>query len=366
MACALAVFALFALSQLIRYLAAPGPLFPDFFGLWSYPRFLQTHAPADLYDNNAVLAFQREIGPGFTENYPFLYPPPFLLVLWPFGQMPYLVARIAWIALCLAACLFAVCGTRWRRPIAAAVILAPASTVCMVYGQNGLLSAALMIGGMRLARPRPVVAGILFGLLVYKPQLGLLIPIALAAAGLWRAILAAACTVIAILGLSLILFGPAMWPAWLATTQAVSHYTPADRAHLDRLMPTISAAARRLGAPADLATVLQILAALAVAAVVWRCWRRDGSVSADATLPVATFLATPYAFGYDMPMAAFATLLAVQDWGLRRRSFSFAELLIVLLVLLLPILFLSSLSIGAPVAVVLLAALLWRLAAPTG
>jgi hypothetical protein len=362
MGCGLAAFALVALVQAVRYFSSPDILFPDFFGLWSFARFLQDHPPAQIYDNDALLAFQKEIGPGFDQIYPFLYPPPFLLLLWPFGQMPYVVARIAWIVAGLAAGLFAVCGRHWRRPLAVAALLAPATTVCVIYGQNGLLSAALMIGGIRLARPRPVLAGILFGALIYKPQLGLLIPVALAAAGLWRAFAAAAVTAAAILGASLIAYGWAMWPAWIAITRALQHLPASDRAHLDRLMPTVAAAMRRLGASADAANIVQALTAVGVAVVVWRCWRRGRDASAAATLPVATFLATPYAFDYDLPMVAFATLLGLQDWATRRASFGFGELLLVLLVLLLPVVFVSSISFGAPIAVALLAALLTRLA----
>ena len=36
-----------------------------------------------------------------------------------------------------------------------------------------------MIGGLRLLPTRPALAGVLFGLLTYKPQLGVLVPVAL-------------------------------------------------------------------------------------------------------------------------------------------------------------------------------------------
>jgi len=234
--------------------------------------------------------------------------------------------------------------------------------VCIVYGQSGLLTGALMIGGVRLARSRPVLAGILFGALICKPQLGVLIPIALVGAGLWSAIAAAAATAMLLVAGSVLLFGWAMWPAWARNAQAVLGLDAADRARLDTLMPTVSAAARHLGAPASLASILQVAAALAAATIVWRCWRRAGTQASDATLPVATVLATPYAFGYDLPMVAAASLLALEDWGRRHGSFSFGALLTVLLVLSLPIVFLSTLRFGAPLAVILHAALLWRLA----
>jgi hypothetical protein len=363
MAYGLIVFGLFAASQLIRYFMQPDVLYPDFYGLWSFARFVQTHTPAAIYDDAALTRYQVELDAGFTGHYPFLYPPPFLLLLWPLGQMSYAAARIIWIIVSLAAFLAAVCGRDWTRILALATILAPATVVCTVYGQNGLISAALMIAGVCMARSRPILAGTLFGALIYKPQFGLLIPVALAAAGLWRAVAAAALTATTVAVASTLAFGTAMWPAWIAAARAVSGVGGEDRVHLDRLMPTVAAAARRLGGAPEVANAIQVLAAVIAAAVVWRCWRRRAGLATDLSLPVATFLATPYGFGYDLPMVAAAVLLALDDWGRRFRSFAFVDLFIALLVMMLPAIFLSTLTIGAPLGVLFLAALLWRLAA---
>jgi hypothetical protein len=362
----LAVFALFAVAQLVRYLATPEILYPDFFGLWSFERFPLTHPVDQIYDQGILEQFQRQIGPGFTDSYPFLYPPPFLVLFWPLGQIPYGVARPVWLVVSLAAALFGLCGARWRQPLTLAGALAPATTVCMIYGQNGLLSAALMIGGLRVVRTAPMLGGALFGLLIYKPQLGVLIPVALLAAGLWRAIAAAAASAAALCLVATALYGWGMWPEWLAAARGVARLSPADQAHFDRLMPTVSAAARRLGAGADAVTALQLAAAGIACVCVWRCWRRNRGLDSDAALPVATVLATPFAFGYDLPMVAFAVLIALAERARRLGRFGFGELLTALLVLLLPIVFVSTLSIGAPLAVLLLAALLWILASPAG
>src|SRR6185437_7428179 len=61
-------------------------------------------------------------------------------------------------------------------------------------------------GRLHQSRRRPVLSGILFGLLAYKPQFGLLIPVALLMAGQWRAISAAALTVIALMAVTTLAF----------------------------------------------------------------------------------------------------------------------------------------------------------------
>lgn len=53
------------------------------------------------------------------------------------------------------------------------------------FGQNSFLTAALLGGSLLLLDKRPIVAGVLIGLLSYKPQFGLLIPLVLVATGRW-------------------------------------------------------------------------------------------------------------------------------------------------------------------------------------
>jgi alpha-1,2-mannosyltransferase len=63
------------------------------------------------------------------------------------------------------------------------IIISPAAVGNIFMGQTGFISAALLTAGLQLASTRPIAAGALLGLLSYKPRLGALVPIALAAAG---------------------------------------------------------------------------------------------------------------------------------------------------------------------------------------
>ena len=81
-------------------------------------------------------------------------------------------------------------GSGDARP--GALLAAPAVFINAVGGQNGTWTAALFGGGLSLLERRPLLAGGLLGLLIYKPQLALLIPVALLAGRHWRAFAAAA------------------------------------------------------------------------------------------------------------------------------------------------------------------------------
>ena len=72
----------------------------------------------------------------------------------------------------------------------------PSVLINVGHGQNGFLTAALLGGALVVLDRRPLVAGILLGLLVYKPQYGLMLPIVLAVSGRWRCFAAAAATVV--------------------------------------------------------------------------------------------------------------------------------------------------------------------------
>ena len=75
------------------------------------------------------------------------------------------------------------------------------------FGQNGAFTAALLVGGLLAAPKRPILAGVLFGLLTVKPQLGILIPFCLLASRNWRAFASAAVTTVTLVLLTGLAFG---------------------------------------------------------------------------------------------------------------------------------------------------------------
>jgi hypothetical protein len=212
------------------------------------------------------------------------------------------------------------------------VATAPAAMIDIYLGQTGFLSSALMVGGFRLAGSRPVLGGILFGLLSFKPQLGILLPIALVAARQWRTLAAASVTVLLLVAVGGVVFGWSAWMEWIAMLPAHSAYVEASvNSHYK---PTVTAVLTLLGVDSGTAHVAQAVAALAVAAIVWACFRRGVGGLAVAALQAGTFLATPYAFFYDLPMLTNATLAAAKE---RSGPMGLAEAAILALSILFPI-----------------------------
>lgn len=323
--------------------------FGDFFALWSYAKIAYDHPVAELYDFAALHARQVALGMDPAAQNPFPYPPTFMILLWPLGQLPYEAAYLVWIGGSMALFVWALIATCSRLPLCvAAAVVAPFSTAVIASGQSGFLAGALIVAGVRYAGRRPVLGGLLIGILSYKPQLGILVPVALAAAGYWRAF-GTACLVVAGMALlATLAFGWAVWPAWISMLPTYADMFDRETVGL-KFMPTVTANLRMVGVSPPVANAMQALAAVGVAMVVWDLFRRHRGRLAVAALLVGTFLATPHAFIYDMPMLVGALALFIETRLQLRSTFTLAEVLILLAGTLFPLLMMAT-GINLPVS----------------
>jgi Glycosyltransferase family 87 len=353
----LIAFDLRCLASLIPSLRRFGP--HDAFLLWSFGRFALTHPLGDLYDDAALHAFQStqlgEAMRGGDATY-YYYPPPFALLLAPLSLLPstltYLVLQTATLALYAAA----VVPGGSARLRATMLALMPVTSLALIAGQNGFLSGALLVGGMRLSGTRPVLGGILLGLLTYKPQLGLLVPVALAASGRWRTIGAAAATATAMVAGTCIIAGGDSWIAWWRSMAAHGGAFAVGRT-TDFMMPTVAAALRQINLPPACALTGQVAATVLAARCIWRCYRRRSDDTALAVLCTATCLATPYAMFYDLPLFAAAIVFVVCFKLRHRAAWTGADVGLLAIAVALPaaLILRWPLPIGAPVLATLLA-----------
>jgi hypothetical protein len=331
--------------------------FGDSFALWSFGRFLRDHAAITIYDPTALRLAQLALGMDPGAIYPFPYPPSFLLVVWPLGRLPGWLACAALVAVSLPLYLWATVGRNWRSSALLAALAAPTTAIAIVSGQSGFLATAFLAGGLRLAAGHPLAGGIMFGLLTYKPQIGLLVPVALAAARLWRAFVVAGATFILLVVATSLLFGAAIWPGWVASLPAFSSQFAAESSEVRHLMPTILVALLQLGVAPAMAQLAQWTATAAVAAIVWSLFRSGPQQLAGAGLLVAAFLATPYAFVYDMPGLATAAIWVIAERHRAGDALGTDEILVMILALISPITLVAGAS-DFPLAVLSLILLL--------
>jgi hypothetical protein len=234
---------------------------------------------------------------------------------------------------------------RWREwwwAVGAGV--APATGITLISGQTGFLSGALMVAGLRLLPTRPALAGIMFGLLTYKPQLGVLIPVALVAMGGWRAMVSAVATFAVLAVAAGYAYGFHLWNLWAhSMLEYATRFSP-----VVGYMPTIFANATLLGASRAVAWGLQLVVSIPVGYVVWRAWRQGPSPRAAALLVVGTYLATPHAFNYDMPMMTMGLVWYCAERMRAEEPLDIGELLALLLAFALPLIMLNLKSVALP------------------
>jgi alpha-1,2-mannosyltransferase len=293
-------------------------LFPDFLVFHGAARAWLAGKAALVYDINAFTRFQNALYldrfGGEADFRPFFYPPTWMLMLLPFGWLAAGKAYGAFMAITAAA---ATALVGWRdKWIWLAVATSPAAVWVVVAGQNTFLSVALFYGGMRLLDRSPALAGILLGLMTYKPQLWILVPVGLLAARQWRALLAMALTVAAAGLIGLGVLGIDCWRAFLTSSQAASGNVVADAMyeHFYTQMVTLFAMARGWGLPTNIANLIQLGGAALSGVAVWSVFRAFGpSPTRTAFLAAVTFLVSPYTMNYDLLllMPAVVTLFRI-------------------------------------------------------
>jgi hypothetical protein len=192
------------------------------------------------------------------------------------------------------------------------VLAYPAVFWTIGLGQNAMLTASLLGAVTLLIDTRPRTAGLLLGLLCYKPHLALLAPVALAAGGHWRAFAAAALSVAASIALSVACFGLAPWHAYLGELAGARAVYETGRIELAGFV-TPFGAARLLGVAPTVAYAAQLAATVIVATIVFWIWRRDTDPARrGAALAAGILLSVPLALLYDLMIAAVAMLWLVR------------------------------------------------------
>jgi hypothetical protein len=267
----------------------------DFANTWLGSRLALTGDPSAHFGFVAYnMALKEMFGPDYPAHI-WSYPPHSLLLTWPLALMPYLTAYLVYTVLGLALYLAVVSDGERRADHLLLLTLAPATIVNIWCGQVGFLVAALLIGGLLQLDRRPILAGLLFGLLTIKPQLGLLIPLMLVLTGRWRAIAAAIVTIMILCAATALAFGQGIWGAYLNDAMPVqSQFLLRPVEHWMVHVPTAFMNVRIPGLPLTAAIMVQaLLSAAAIASVVWTFWRRRDPVLSNALFFTATFAVTP-------------------------------------------------------------------------
>jgi hypothetical protein len=343
----------------------------DFVNFWMAGYLTVEGRLSELYQFDRYLATLQEL---VAPNSPFMnfsYFPNALLLLAPWGLLPFPVGLALWSASGLVAFITAATGRfPFSRPIdwrsIRLLLAAPATLLTLAMGQAGLLLAGLFIGGFRCYTTMPRLAGVLFGLLSVKPQIAVIIPIILIAQRRWLVLTYAAFTAIGLVWVSLALFGVSPWLAYAGETLtfqtqflALDHW----RGLPDALLITPYSFFRTLGLAKTEAMVLHGALSLAVVLGVTATVRRGLSAAETALVAaLAAIILSPYCLAYDLVIPTAALFWCLSE---RTEALSTTERILVGIFVATPVMAFLSAIYGfrfMPLVIVaLLAACLIRL-----
>lgn len=299
----------------------------DFVNLWAAGRLVLDGHAAAAYDWTIHRQVQESaVGHAFAGEYRWHYPPPFLFAAALAATLPYVPAGIAWLVATGAAYAAAIRGIVGERAGWLLALGFPGAIWNVTAGQNGFLTAALIGGALGLLERDPVLAGCCLGLLTYKPQLGVLFPLVLAATGRWRAFASAAAVAAMMAALSWLAFGSAPWLAMAQTVSTANQLVLTDGGVGWNKLQSVFGLVRALGGGESLAWMIQGSIAIAVAVTLTVMWRSDAPFCLKAAaLAVGAVLVTPYVFAYDLVVLAVPVAFLLR-FGLARGFLRFEAL----------------------------------------
>jgi hypothetical protein len=317
-ATALLAIAVMGTAFLLTSEDGPRALNMDFRVFWAAGRLVMSGELLAAFDM-ARLGAEHNVDPEVWM--PWLYPPGYLLLLAPFGALPFDLAFLLSNLLSLAVIALAVRSfVGQSRLIWLAMVLAPAYMPALILGQNSLIWLAGLLAALAALRDgRPVLAGIFIGCLTLKPQLGLLIPVALLAAGLWRTVLAATATALLLAILPTLVTGFGYWPL-LVDRMAEQGQNLLSQIQNLSLMVGPYYFFTMLGLSSDTALVLQgivMAVSLAAVALLWSSRQLGFDVKA-AGLLTAMLLSAPYLWYYETAIMAAIGLFLLRAGLLAR------------------------------------------------
>jgi hypothetical protein len=319
--------AMFAGFDLFQWVAAYGSdhFHNDFTFYYTAARIGVTHGWQSIYDLGLQQSELDAIGSRIriAELARYISPPPLAWLALPFTLLPYPLAYLLWSALLLAALAgtwyLAAPGAGRARLIHLVAALAWLPVIyALQLGQPGLFVALGVAGSYALLRSnRQFLSGLALGVIVLKPQLGFLLPIALLAGGRYRAVAGAAVGIGLLLLASAVNVGPHGIAAY-AQRLSFAADVPVNRQLTIALVIGGLAAAR----------LVQGAIAVWALALAYRL-RKQSSEWMFVLAILGGLLATPYLHLDDLVMLGLAVWLYLRIPGRPRWSWAFVLALVI-------------------------------------
>jgi hypothetical protein len=280
----------------------------DFPGFWVAGRI----APEHLYQPEVFQPYGRGLLKDQGVVYVNVYSRPaiFTLPLRVWMQMPYRMAYGTWAAV-QAVALLLLLALVWRvyepdpRLLPILLLLWPAVYGVMAGHDVAMLGILMLVGVIALKRDHEWLAGIVWGLCLYKFNLALCLPILLAWHRRWKALGAFSATAAVLAAGSALIASPSDYIKMLGRLNEVS-------------MDTKILSLRTLSYPMEIGSLYPVLALTVCGVTLWRITKTD--IARGLALGVLASLLSGYHVGdydYTLSWLSLGLLLADGNWMAR-------------------------------------------------
>jgi alpha-1,2-mannosyltransferase len=297
----------------------------DFLHFYILGSLALEHRAADLYDMDAQARLAAERVPAAAGlRYLPLYPPQVSLLFAPFARLAYGRALAAWWGVnCL---LYALCCFYlWRACpnlrlhgglVALLAAASPAFFHLIAWGQTSALAlACFTVMFLLLRRRKDFLAGLVFGCLIFKPQLGLAAAIVFTLIGAWKFMAGALLSGAAELMAGVLFYGSGPFLQWVRRIAQVGQLVPylEPKPYQTHCLRTFWSMLVPGGGVALALTVFSAGLTLAATIALWKSAARHSLALPFSGLLLATVLVAPHLTVYDLVILAPALLL-LADW----------------------------------------------------
>jgi alpha-1,2-mannosyltransferase len=301
--------------------------FQDFLQFYISARLIAQGRSNELFDQKIASNELHAIVQQPTRvRLPTVYGPQLGLLFLPLARFPFLVAASIWAA--ISVLLYFLCVNwlwksclhlrRYPGTVAMLAVCFPPFFHFFVRGQISVLVLACFSAAFFAFRSgKNWLAGAALGLLAFKPQFLVAIPLVFLFSFAWKPLAGLVISVFAQLTLAAIYFGAAVMRAYFYTLWHISRWiSTAEPGVAQAQMHSLRSFWDLLAPWPTVALVLYVLSSVVVLAIAAASWRSHGALALRfSALVFAAVLINPHLFVYDL-LALAPPLLLLADWAI--------------------------------------------------
>ena len=279
------------------------PIGSDFTAFWATSFMVLSGESAQVYEDNRIFAVEKSIT-GVDYKNPIPYPPIWFLIVAPLALFDYMPSLILWLTLTFSAFLYVIYRFAPHKLTIWLTLSFPGTFQNVIHGHNGFVTAFILGLALLIIERYPLIAGLVLGLLSFKPHLVMLVPLLLIAGRSWRTLLGMGISVFLLTLASTILFGVDTWFRFFEKIPIMFYLLKDGYMQMHQVVST-TGALLLMGVPYHTAIWIHLLLSVTGIGLAVTVWYKDAPCYVKHSLLVLTMLlVTPYANSYDLTLLA--------------------------------------------------------------